>query len=139
MCYSPLAAGQLTGWRDTPRVLGRRRMGMMSPLPGPTLRAARAALDLVALDLVARAHGVSMAPVALAWLLAQPGVTSVIVGPSRLEQLEDNLGAASLVLTEEELRSLDAATQPEPIYPGTLDRALGALAERSSSWTKPRS
>ncbi|WP_263864055.1 aldo/keto reductase [Candidatus Frankia nodulisporulans] len=67
------------------------------------------------------------------------GVTSVIVGPSRIEQLEDNLGAASLVLTEEELRSLDAATQPEPIYPGTLDRALGALAERSSSWTKPRS
>ncbi|WP_285223394.1 hypothetical protein [Frankia sp. AgPm24] len=43
------------------------------------------------------------------------------------------------MLTEEELRSLDAVTQPEPIYPGALDRALGALAERSSSWTKPRS
>ncbi|MCK9925413.1 aldo/keto reductase [Frankia sp. AgPm24] len=68
LCCSPLAAGQLTGWRDTPSAPGRRRMGTMSPLPGPTLRAARAALDLVA-----RAHGVSMAQVALAWLLAQPG------------------------------------------------------------------
>jgi aryl-alcohol dehydrogenase-like predicted oxidoreductase len=66
-----------------------------------------------------------MAQVALAWLLAQPGITSVIVGPSKVEQLQDNLVAADLTLTDDELRSLSAATEPAAPYPATLDRAYG--------------
>jgi aryl-alcohol dehydrogenase-like predicted oxidoreductase len=66
-----------------------------------------------------------MAQVALAWVLAQPGVTSTIVGPSKLPQWEDNLLAAELVLNDDELIHLDAATAPEPIYPASMDRSMG--------------
>jgi aryl-alcohol dehydrogenase-like predicted oxidoreductase len=133
LCFSPLAAGQLTGWNDTPSAAGRRRLGVMSSFEGARLRAARAVLDVVA-----RAHGVSMAQVALAWLLAQPGVTSAIVGPSKLEQLEDNLRAADLVLDDGELADLNASTEPDPIYPGTLDRGLGVIASSPRPWAQQR-
>ena len=74
---------------------------------------------------VAAAHGVSMAQVALAWVLAQPGITSAIVGASSLEQLDDNLAAAALVLTPDEVATLDAATALAPIYPAWWDPAMG--------------
>ena len=74
---------------------------------------------------VAAGRGVSMAQVALAWVLAQPGITSAIVGASSLEQLDDNLAAAELVLTTEELATLDAATALAPIYPAWWDPAMG--------------
>jgi aryl-alcohol dehydrogenase-like predicted oxidoreductase len=66
-----------------------------------------------------------MAQVALAWVLAQPGITSVIVGASSLEQLDDNLAAAALELTAAELAALDAATALAPIYPAWWDPAMG--------------
>jgi diketogulonate reductase-like aldo/keto reductase len=68
-----------------------------------------------------------MAQVALAWVLAQPGVTSAIVGPSTLAQLDDNLLAAELILEEAELRDLEAVTAPKPIYPASSDRGMGFL------------
>jgi aryl-alcohol dehydrogenase-like predicted oxidoreductase len=120
LIYSPLAGGQLTGWSDTASAAGRRRFGALPPVPDDLLRAARTALEAVA-----RAHEISMAQVALAWLLAQPGITSVIVGPSRVEQLQDNLAAADLTLSADELSRLSAATEPAPTYPATLDRAYG--------------
>jgi aryl-alcohol dehydrogenase-like predicted oxidoreductase len=58
-----------------------------------------------------------MARVALAWLRQQPGVTSVIVGVRDTTQLADNLGAADLQLTAEELSRLGAPTRPELPYP----------------------
>jgi aryl-alcohol dehydrogenase-like predicted oxidoreductase len=63
--------------------------------------------------------------VSIAWLLAQPMVTSVIIGASTMVQLEDNLAAADLVLEPDELVRLDAATAPAPIYPAWWDRAMG--------------
>ena len=54
-------------------------------------------------------HGVSVARVALAWTLAKPFVMSVIIGAKTIEQLEDNLAAAELTLTPEEIAQLDAA------------------------------
>ena len=84
------------------------------------LQAARTALDSIA-----AARGVSMAQVALAWLLAQPGVTSAIVGASTVEQLQDNLAAASLRLSTDELTALTSATQLARMYPATLDRSYG--------------
>ncbi len=80
---------------------------------------------LVALAAVADGRGVSMAQVALAWVLAQPGITSAIVGASSLQQLDDNLAAADLELTSEELATLDAATALAPIYPAWWDPAMG--------------
>jgi aryl-alcohol dehydrogenase-like predicted oxidoreductase len=63
--------------------------------------------------------------VGLAWVLAQPGITSAIVGASSLEQLDDNLAAAVLVLTPDDLATLDAATALAPIYPAWWDPAMG--------------
>jgi len=120
LVYSPLAGGLLAGWHDTPGAKGRRVVGAL-PQVDPELR--RKALT--ALDLIATARGVSMPQLALAWVMAQPGVTSVIVGARSVEQLDDSLAAAHLVLEPDELTSLDAATAPEPIYPAFVDRQWG--------------
>jgi aryl-alcohol dehydrogenase-like predicted oxidoreductase len=61
---------------------------------------------------VAEARGLSMARVALAWLVDRPAVTSVILGARTLEQLDDNLGAANLHLSAEETAMLDEASTP---------------------------
>lgn len=59
----------------------------------------------------------SVAQVAIAWLLAKKAVSSVIVGASKLHQLEDNLVAADLRLTAEEIAALDEQTKPVAVYP----------------------
>jgi aryl-alcohol dehydrogenase-like predicted oxidoreductase len=66
---------------------------------------------------IGKAHGASVAQVALAWLLARPWISSVIVGASKLEQLEDNLKAIDLQLTPAQMQMLDKAFEPKPIYP----------------------
>lgn len=66
---------------------------------------------------IAGRHDASVAQVALAWLLARPAVTSVLMGSSKLTQLEDNLGAADLRLTDAEVAELDEATPLAPVYP----------------------
>lgn len=62
---------------------------------------------------IGAAHGASVAQVALAWVLAQPQVSSVLIGASKLTQLDDNVAAADLALTPEDLATLAAATKPE--------------------------
>ena len=66
---------------------------------------------------IAAACGASVAQVAIAWLLARPAVSSVIVGSTRLSQLEDNLQAAAVTLTAAQIAELDAATPLPPVYP----------------------
>ncbi len=66
---------------------------------------------------IAGQHDSSVAQVALAWLLARKSVTSVIVGASKLPQLEDNLGAADVHLTHDDIAELDDATPLAPAYP----------------------
>jgi aryl-alcohol dehydrogenase-like predicted oxidoreductase len=75
---------------------------------------------------VAKAHGCSPARVSLAWLLAKPVVTSVIIGAKRLDQLQDNLAAAELILTQDELRQLDEVSVLPPEYPGWVLPFQGA-------------
>jgi aryl-alcohol dehydrogenase-like predicted oxidoreductase len=70
-----------------------------------------------ALRKVAAGRGATVAQVAIAWLLAKNAVTSVLLGASKLSQLDDNLGAANLSLSAEEVAALDAATRPAPVYP----------------------
>jgi aryl-alcohol dehydrogenase-like predicted oxidoreductase len=72
---------------------------------------------LAAVDRVAEATGRSTSQVALAWLLRKPTVTSVIFGARSIEQLEDNLGAAELKLSDEQLAALDEASAFELGYP----------------------
>jgi aryl-alcohol dehydrogenase-like predicted oxidoreductase len=69
---------------------------------------------------IAEAHGVSVARVALAWLLHQPVVTSVIVGARNTGQLDDNIAATELKLSADELATLDAVSKLPAEYPGWM-------------------
>jgi aryl-alcohol dehydrogenase-like predicted oxidoreductase len=121
--WSPLGGGWLTGkyQRDTQPV-GATRLGE-NPDRGVEAYSRRSTQqrtwDVVeAVRQVADNRGVSMAQVALAWLVDRPGVTSVILGARTIEQLEDNLAAAKLHLDVDENRALDAASDPAPAdYP----------------------
>jgi aryl-alcohol dehydrogenase-like predicted oxidoreductase len=66
---------------------------------------------------VAKERGASPAQVALAWLLDRPAVTSVIIGARTTEQFLDNLGAADLSLSQEELARLEEVSRPPLLYP----------------------
>ncbi|MFV8559576.1 aldo/keto reductase [Sulfitobacter sp. SBS6] len=59
----------------------------------------------------------SVAQVSLAWLLHKPGVTSVIVGARKEEQLVDNLGVADIALSDDEVKALDEVSALKPEYP----------------------
>lgn len=74
---------------------------------------------------IAEGRGVSVASIAIAWLLHQPVVTSVIVGAKRPEQLTDNLGATEIDLTSDELAVLDTASKLSPEYPGWMMKLQG--------------
>ncbi len=121
--WSPLSSGYLTGrYRDGGP--GGRRTSFTFPPVDPDV----GARGIEAVAEVAAARGLSLARVALAWVLAQPGITSVIVGASTFEQLDDNLGAADVMLDGHELAALDAATALAPIYPAWWDPAMGIPA-----------
>lgn len=121
--WSPLGGGWLTGkyTRDA-RPTGATRLGE-DPDRGVEAydrrSTAQRTWDVIdAVERIATARGVSMAQVALAWLVDRPQITSVILGARTLEQLEDNLGAADLRLSAEETAALDAASDPAPAdYP----------------------
>ena len=66
---------------------------------------------------IAEAHGVTASQIALAWLLRQPAVASIILGVRTPAQLEDNLAASRITLTDEQLARLDQVSAPEPRYP----------------------
>jgi aryl-alcohol dehydrogenase-like predicted oxidoreductase len=72
------------------------------------------------LDSIATAHGVPMATIAVAWLLHQPVVTSVILGIKRLEQLDENLAATGIRMSDAEMTALDSASALSPEYPGWM-------------------
>ena len=69
---------------------------------------------------VAAAHGVSVAQIALAYLLQKPSVTSVILGARTQAQLDDNLASTKVELTGDEVAALDAASALPPEYPGWM-------------------
>lgn len=113
--WSPLAGGFLSG-KYTPDNLkdSANRMSGWDFLPFDKAKG----FELVEqMRVIANAHGATVAQVALAWLLAKASVTSVLVGASKLHQLEDNLGALQVKLTPSEMMALDEAMKPEPVYP----------------------
>lgn len=132
MVWSPLAGGLLSGkYRDgAPEEGARRTQFDFPPYDRPRMDAA-----VDALRPIAAARGVSIARIALAWLLHQPVVTTAIIGAKRLDQLDDNLAAVGIDLTADELATLDAATALPPEYPGWMIEFQGtgrrdALARR---------
>jgi aryl-alcohol dehydrogenase-like predicted oxidoreductase len=116
LVWSPLAGGLLSGKfsRTNQQPAGSRRTAYDFPLVDK--ERTWKILDVMAP--IAKAHGCSAARVSLAWLLAKPVVTSVIIGAKRLDQLQDNLAAAELTLTPDELSQLDEVSALPPEYPG---------------------
>jgi len=80
-----------------------------------------------ALQAIAKDHGTTPARVALAWLAGKPGVSSIIVGARRIEQLEDNLAAASLTLSPEAIDRLDMLTRPVFTFPQSMQPLFPAI------------
>jgi aryl-alcohol dehydrogenase-like predicted oxidoreductase len=124
LVWSPLAGGLLSGkyTRANQKPADSRRSAFDFPLVDKE----RAWRILDAMAPIAKAHGCSPARIALAWLLARQVVTSVIIGAKRLEQLQDNLAAADLTLSQEELRVLDEVSTLPPEYPGWMLSFQGA-------------
>ena len=118
LVWSPLAGGLLSGKysRDNQKPEGARRSQFDFPIVDKEL--AWRILD--ALRPIAEAHDCSPARVALAWLLAKPLVTSVILGARRVDQLADNLAAVDLKLTEAEMTTLDEISAIPLDYPGWM-------------------
>jgi aryl-alcohol dehydrogenase-like predicted oxidoreductase len=123
LVWSPLAGGLLSGKysRANPRPADSRRTGFDFPIVDKDRT--WDILDVIAP--IAKAHNCSAARVSLAWLLAKPIVTSVIIGAKRADQLHDNLAAVDLTLTPDELRRLDDASELPPEYPGWMLRWQG--------------
>jgi aryl-alcohol dehydrogenase-like predicted oxidoreductase len=124
LVWSPLAGGLLSGKfnRTNQKAADSRRTEYDFPLVDK--ERAWNILDVMAP--IAKAHGCSPARVSLAWLLARPVVTSVIIGAKRLDQLQDNLAAIELTLTPDELRQLDEVSTLAPEYPGWVLPFQGA-------------
>jgi aryl-alcohol dehydrogenase-like predicted oxidoreductase len=124
LVWSPLAGGLLSGKfnRTNQTPADSRR----SDYDFPRVDKERTWNILDVIAPIAKAHDCSAARVALAWLLAKPAVTSVIIGAKRLDQLQDNLAAVELTLTEDELGRLDEVSALPPEYPGWVLPYQGA-------------
>jgi aryl-alcohol dehydrogenase-like predicted oxidoreductase len=117
LVWSPLAGGLLSGkyrrGQDAPE--GSRRFQGWTEPPVHDEDRLYDTVDL--LVEIGEGHGVSAAQVALAYTLAKPAVTSVIIGARTEDQLRDNLAAADLTLSDEELDRLDAVSRVPLLYP----------------------
>jgi aryl-alcohol dehydrogenase-like predicted oxidoreductase len=122
--WSPLAGGILSGKfsREGAGPAGARR----ATFDFPPVDQERAFRVIDVMRPIAAAHSVSVARVALAWLLEQSAVTSVIIGARTNEQLVDNLAAADLQLTAEEMTALDNASALPSEYPGWMLERQGS-------------
>ena len=124
LVWSPLAGGLLSGKysRTNQKPADSRR----TEFDFPIVDKERTWKILDVMAPIAKAHECSPARVSLAWLLAKPVVTSVIIGAKRLDQLQDNLAAVDLTLTQEELKRLDEVSALPPEYPGWMLPFQGA-------------
>jgi aryl-alcohol dehydrogenase-like predicted oxidoreductase len=118
MVWSPLAGGLLAGrtGRDGKGPDGTRR----ATFDFPPIDKERAFRCIDSMRPIAEKHRVSVAQVALAWLLAKPWVSTVIIGARSMEQLDDNIAAASVTLDADDMRTLDDVSRLPQEYPGWM-------------------
>jgi aryl-alcohol dehydrogenase-like predicted oxidoreductase len=136
MVWSPLAGGLLSGkfGREQQADADSRR----TSFDFPPVNRERADACIEAMRPIAQARGVSVAQVALAWLLYQPQVTTVIVGAKRPEQLADNIASTQLTLSPGELAQLDAVSALPSEYPGWMFERQGEVRRRQLLEAEPR-
>jgi aryl-alcohol dehydrogenase-like predicted oxidoreductase len=123
--WSPLAGGFLTG-KIKRGGDGAPEGSRWSTNAFPPIDEERGFKVLDSLRAIAETHNVSVAQIGLAWLLHQKAVSTVLIGAKRIEQLEDNLKAADVVLTEEELKSIATAGDVPTEYPRWMFDAFSA-------------
>ena len=117
MVWSPLAGGLLSGKynRNTSPEEGRR-----INFDFPPVNKDKAWNIVDVMQDLAKAKNVSVAQVALSWVLHQPAVSTIIIGAKTTQQLEDNLKAVDLSLDAADLEKLDAVSKLTPEYPGWM-------------------
>jgi aryl-alcohol dehydrogenase-like predicted oxidoreductase len=122
LVWSPLAGGFLSGkfTRDGGDEAARR-----AKFDFPPVNKEKGFAILDVLTTMARSHSVTVPQIALAWILANDAVTSVIIGARKIAQLEDNLKAIDVTLTADDLKALDEVSKPTPSYPEWMD-SLGS-------------
>ncbi|MEA3098295.1 aldo/keto reductase [Caballeronia mineralivorans] len=128
--WSPLKSGVLSGKYT------RHNAGQIKPDRGfiaDTFLSEKTYALVDELDIIAKAHESTIARVALAWVQAQPGVASTIIGARRIAQLEDNLKALDVKLSAEELGRLDALTKPTFGFPQNMQTLFPALHNGGTS------
>ncbi|MBB3773656.1 aryl-alcohol dehydrogenase-like predicted oxidoreductase [Angulomicrobium tetraedrale] len=131
MVWSPLAGGLLSGkYSRADETSGE---GRRATFDFPPVDRERGYGVIDAMRPIAQAHGVSVAQIALAWLLHQSVVTSVIIGAKRPDQLADNLAATRVRLSPEDLATLDAASALPAEYPGWMLERQGAYRAQQAS------
>lgn len=130
LVWSPLAGGLLSGKyrRGVQPAEGARHLTEWSEPPVPDTEQLYDIVD--ALVEIGAAHGVSAAQVALAWVLTRPAISSVIIGARTEEQLADNLAAATLQLSADEVARLEQVSRPHLAYP--YWHQLASASERLS-------
>ncbi|MBL3571470.1 aldo/keto reductase [Rhodovulum sulfidophilum] len=128
MVWSPLAGGFLSGKYDRE---GKAADGRRASFDFPPIDKDRAHDAIEAMRGMAEARGCSVAQIALAWLLHQEVVTSVIIGAKRADQLTDNIGATKVELSADELARLDAVTRLPAEYPGWMLERQGEYRSQS--------
>lgn len=124
MVWSPLAGGLLSG-KYGPGAPGNGE-GRRANFDFPPVNKDRAWDCVAVMREIAARHNASVAEVALAYILAKPFVTSVIIGAKRLEQLEENIKAVDLHLTVEDMTRLDEVSALPAEYPGWMLERQGA-------------
>lgn len=128
LVWSPLAGGYLSG------KIGARRSAIGNLGVGP-IDEAQGERIIEQMRAIASAHDASVAQVALNWLRAKPEVSSIIIGARTIEQLDDNLAAATWALTPDEVALLDEVSSKDPPYPQWYQAQF--TAERSSRGEQP--
>lgn len=129
MVWSPLAGGFLTGkyTRQSVAEDGRRAAFDFPPINKDK------AYDIIdVMQEIATTKNVTVAQIALAWLLHQPVVSSIIIGARKPEQLDDNIKATTVILDADELARLDGVSKLLPEYPGWMLERQGADRKASS-------
>jgi aryl-alcohol dehydrogenase-like predicted oxidoreductase len=110
LAYSPLANGLLTGKIGTDREFGEG--DLRSDRPRFSTENRQRVLDLLeTIQPIAESRGITLAQLAIAWAICQPGLTHALVGARTVEQAKENAAAAELTLTDEELAAIDAALE----------------------------
>jgi aryl-alcohol dehydrogenase-like predicted oxidoreductase len=123
--WSPLAGALLTGKIDRHTTAAEgRKAAMPEDFPPVNREHAYDVIDVA--RAVADRHGATVPQVAIAWLLARPGVTSVIIGARTPEQVTANVAAADLRLTDQDTTELDAVSKPPLAYPNWIQEMFAA-------------